>query len=162
MMRRWSLLVLGLFLTVSLSAPAGRASSNQASDSVVSVIPTQLQWTSGPPSLPNGARYTVLEGDPNVDAPLTIRLTFPKGYRMPAHFHPVTERVTVISGSIYVGLGKELKMDEGKKMPVGSFVSIPAGEPHFAWTTEEAIIQVQGNGRWEVTYMDPGKDPRNA
>lgn len=34
------------------------------------------------------------------------------------------------------------------------------GTPHFAWTTEETVIQMHSVGPWAVTYVNPAEDPR--
>ena len=31
---------------------------------------------------------------------------------------------------------------------------------HFAWTTEETIIQLHGTGPWGINYVNPKDDPR--
>jgi hypothetical protein len=38
----------------------------------------------------------VLQGDPAAEGILTVRLKFPNGYIIPAHWHPTDEYVTVI------------------------------------------------------------------
>ena len=47
-------------------------------------------------------------------------------------------------------------------MAAGGFVSLPAKMPHFAWFTEESVIQVHGEGPFEINYVTPADDPRNA
>ena len=32
--------------------------------------------------------------------------------------------------------------------------------PHFAFTTEETVVQINGTGPFDVTYIDPKDDPR--
>jgi hypothetical protein len=38
---------------------------------------------------------------------------------------------------------------------------MPKGEPHYAWTTGETIVQVHAIGPWGLTYVNPADDPRN-
>ena len=38
-------------------------------------------------------------------------------------------------------------------LPEGSFVRIPAGEPHFAWTDRETVVQLNSTGPWTITYV---------
>ena len=66
------------------------------------VLPNDLKW-SDVPSLPTGAKIAVIEGPLNEAVPFTIRLKFPANYRLPAHWHPAVERVTVLSGTFYMG-----------------------------------------------------------
>jgi len=61
--------------------------------------PDQIRWQPGPRSLPPGAEYAVLEGDPSKEGPFVMRIRVPDGYRIPPHWHPKTERVTVMSGT---------------------------------------------------------------
>ena len=67
--------------------------------------PQSIKWGPAPAVLPTGARAAVLDGDPTKDGPFTLRLMFPPGYRIPPHFHPADEHVTVISGNLDVGMG---------------------------------------------------------
>ena len=39
---------------------------------------------------------------------------------------------------------------------------MPAGAKHFAWATEETVVQVHGEGPFQITYVNPADDPRNA
>jgi hypothetical protein len=34
------------------------------------------------------------------------------------------------------------------------------GMPHYAWFTEETVLQLHGTGPQGVTYVDPADDPR--
>jgi quercetin dioxygenase-like cupin family protein len=122
---------------------------------------SDLKWGAGPPSLPPGARLAVLQGNPAKAGPFTIRAKLPAGYKIPAHWHPTDENVTVVSGTFFMGMGDKLNPAQGKSMPAGSFISLPAKCHHFAWTTKPAIIQVHAMGPFEVTYINPADDPRN-
>jgi len=33
---------------------------------------------------------------------------------------------------------------------------------HFAWATGETVIQLHGMGPWEIVYVNPADDPREA
>ena len=37
---------------------------------------------------------------------------------------------------------------------------MPKGMQHFAWFTEETIIQVHGMGPQGITYVNPADDPQ--
>jgi quercetin dioxygenase-like cupin family protein len=65
-----------------------------------------IKFGPAPAVFPAGAEMAVLQGDPGVaGAIFTVRLRFPDGYVLPAHFHPTDEHVTVISGKFLVGIG---------------------------------------------------------
>jgi quercetin dioxygenase-like cupin family protein len=132
----------------------------QAHGPEVMVAPDELQWAPGPGSLPPGAEFVLIEGNPSEPGPLTLRLKFPAGYRIPAHTHPAIEHITVLAGVFNVGMGDALDETQGRAMPVGSFVVMPVGHTHFAWTDEETIVQLHSMGPWGIDYVDPANDPR--
>ena len=126
----------------------------------VMVQPDDMKWGEGPPSLPSGAKFAVIEGKPVEAGPFTMRLRFPAGYKIPAHSHPAIEHVTVLSGVINFGMGDKFDASQLKPMPSGSFIVMPIGTNHFVETKEETVIQLHGIGPWDVTYVNPGDDPR--
>jgi quercetin dioxygenase-like cupin family protein len=124
--------------------------------------PDQLQWKDAPPSLPPGAKAAVLEGDPRQEGLFTMRLQIPKGYRIPPHWHPAFEHVTVISGAFHMGLGDTFDASKGHRIGAGGFTWMAPGTRHFAWVEEETVVQVHGMGPWQLYYVNPADDPRNA
>jgi quercetin dioxygenase-like cupin family protein len=124
--------------------------------------PTAIEWKAGPAALPPGARMAVLEGDPTKEGPFVVRFQFPDGYHVPPHTHPKTERVTVISGILCLATGEALDRTSAKKLSAGSFGYWPAGMKHTAWSEGETIIQLHGIGPWQINYVNPADDPRNA
>jgi hypothetical protein len=60
-----------------------------------------------------------------------------------------------------MGLGDKLDTSAGRVMTAGSFMVMPKGTHHFAWTKGETIVQIYGIGPWGFTYVDPKDDPRN-
>ena len=124
--------------------------------------PATIQWKDGPAALPPGAKVAVLEGDPTKEGPFVVRFQFPDGYHVPPHTHPKTERVTVISGALYLATGEALDRNSAKKLPPGSFGYWPAGMKHTAWSEGETVIQLHGIGPWQINYVNPADDPRNA
>jgi hypothetical protein len=125
------------------------------------VMPDDLKWADIP-SLPPGARIAVIEGPMNQAVPFTIRLKFPANYAIPAHSHPAVERVTVLSGSFHMGTGDKLDKAKTVALTPGAIGIMQAGTNHFGWTAEETIVQLNGNGPWAVTYVDPADDPRRT
>src|SRR6202790_4364295 len=68
--------------------------------------PDQVKYGPAPPSLPPGAQLAVLEGDPMASSgDYTVRIKMPDGYKFAPHFHPLRENVTVLSGTLKVGMG---------------------------------------------------------
>lgn len=123
----------------------------------------EIAFEPGPPSLPAGAEFAVLEGDPAEAEPLTFRLRFPAGYEIPPHWHHVLEHVTVLEGTLNLGLGETMDRDRGTALDPGDFYVIPVEETHYAWTGDEPVeIQLHSVGPWGITYVNPEDDPRNA
>ena len=81
-----------------------------AADAHVMVLPADLKWVDVP-SLPPGAKIAVIEGPMNEAVPFTVRLKLPADYKVPAHWHPAIEHVTVISGTFNMGTGDKLSVE---------------------------------------------------
>ena len=138
-------------------APAGQAPSSQ----VIVEHASTLKWASGPPSLPPGAEFVLLEGNPAEAVPLTFRLRFPANYRIPPHWHSVIEHVTVLSGTLNVGMGEVSTYTGGTALNAGSFAAMPAKMVHSAWTGPEGVtFQLHSVGPWSITYVKASDDPR--
>jgi quercetin dioxygenase-like cupin family protein len=126
------------------------------------VSPDQLKWSPAPPAFPKGAQIAVISGDPSKEGPYVVRLKAPAGYKVPAHTHPNDENITVISGSFHVGMGEKLDEKKGTAVKAGGFTRAPKGMQHYAWFTEESVIQNHGVGPSGITYVNPADDPRKS
>ena len=141
-----------------LLAPALATAQTLPGHSMVSAA--ELKWVDVP-SLPPGAKIAVMEGPMNEGVPFTARLRMPANYRIPAHWHPAIEHVTVLSGTFYMGVGEAIDTSKGMAVAAGGFVVMQTKTPHFAYTMNEpAEIQLHGVGPWGVTYLNPADDPR--
>lgn len=124
------------------------------------VSAADLKWADVP-SLPPGAKIAVLEGPMNEAVPFTARIRMPANYRIPAHWHPAIEHVSVLSGTFHMGVGEVLDTSKGMAVRAGGFVVMQTKTPHFAYTADEPTeIQLHGVGPWGVTYLNPADDPR--
>ncbi len=150
-----------LLLAVTFSLTLSYAEETQSVDMRL-YPPTTIEWMAGPAALPPGAKMAVLEGDPTKEGPFVVRFQFPEGYHVPPHTHPKTERVTVISGALYLATGEALDRGSAKKLPAGSFGYWPAGMKHTAWSEGETVIQLHGVGPWQINYVNAADDPRKA
>jgi quercetin dioxygenase-like cupin family protein len=133
-----------------------------AADEHIAVTADQLQWGPAPPAFPKGAQYSVLSGDPTKEGLYVIRLKLPAGYKVPPHYHPNDENVTVISGTFNIGTGGTFDETNGKALTAGGFMHMPKGMQHFAWFTEPTIIQLHGMGPQGIIYVNPADDPRKS
>jgi ChrR-like protein with cupin domain len=104
----------------------------------------------------------VLEGDPTKEGSFVMLLRASDGYHILPHTHPKTERVTVISGTMFLATGENLALSAAKTLPVGTYGFWPAGMKHTAWFEGATVIQIHGTGPWQINYVNPADDPRNA
>src|SRR6266487_4187247 len=152
---------LAMLLAMAISLTWSSAEEVHSADMQL-YSPTAIEWKPGPAALPPGARMAVLEGDPTKEVPFVVRFQFPDGYHVAPHTHPKTERVTVISGILYLATGEALDPSSAKRLSAGSFGYWPAGMKHTAWSEGETVIQLHGVGPWQINYVNPADDPRNA
>ncbi|ERI53214.1 hypothetical protein N878_16290 [Pseudomonas sp. EGD-AK9] len=125
------------------------------------ITAADIQWMPAP-SVGPGAMLAVLEGDPKTAEPFTMRLKLPPNSTIGVHTHPVTERVTVISGTFYFGVGDKFDPDQAKAYQPGDTLIIPSGVAMYAASRDqETVLQLHGSGPWGISYLDPADDPRN-
>jgi quercetin dioxygenase-like cupin family protein len=121
-----------------------------------------VKWSAAPPVLPKGAMMAVMAGDPGATGPVAVRLKLPAGYKIPAHWHPTDEHVTVLSGTLSIGMGDKLDPKQGQAFSAGGYAVAPAHMNHFAWTKTGATIQIDLIGPFALTYVNPADDPSGA
>jgi hypothetical protein len=127
------------------------------------ITPTDIKWGDAPPTLPKGAKIAVLQGDPGKAGPFVLRLLVPAGgYRIAPHWHTQDEQLTVISGMLYIGLGDKFSKRDARALPRGGFHFLPGKEHHYAFTTGRTIVQINGNGPFDINYINPADDPQKA
>jgi uncharacterized RmlC-like cupin family protein len=122
--------------------------------------PDQIQYGPAPAFLAPGAALAVLEGNPmGATGDYTVRLKMPDGYKIAPHWHPKRENVTVISGTLKVGMGD--KFDESKMMsfPATSFAYLDPSMHHYAMGSGETVVQIHGMSPLKFNYIDPNDDP---
>lgn len=98
-------------------------------------------------TLPSGRKNTYLLSARNLPGMFIERSWFPKGYRSVPHVHNEALYVTILSGSACLAFGS--KMDttvDIKCAGPGSFVVIPADQPHYEWFREDCLMQIEGMG----------------
>jgi hypothetical protein len=159
-----SRIVVGVVAAIAMAWTADRGLGDHEKESMGASIykPDAVKWKDGPPSLPPGAKFAVLEGDPAKPGPFVFRVKVPDGYRIPPHTHPKPERVTVISGTFNLGMGDTFDEKKGEALPAGTYGSWPAGMKHYVWVKGETVVQFHGDGPWVIQYVNPADDPRNT
>lgn len=154
-MIRKSVLAIGLALVAGAAATALAAGEGHKM-----LTPDAITWGPAPASLPAGAEAAALTGNPAEEGLFAMRLRLPDGYHIPPHFHPKPEVVTVISGSFRLGMGETADEAKTEALPAGSFFAIQPEQPHFAFAEGETVVQLNSNGPWGLTYVNPEDDPR--
>jgi quercetin dioxygenase-like cupin family protein len=111
-----------------------------------------LKWT----PIIKGCELAPVSGDPNADgAPFVIRLRCADGAKIPPHWHPTDENVTVLRGTFLVGMGETFDETKLQTMNVGNFLSLPKEMRHFGLCRGETIVQVHGSGPFKVNWVNP-------
>ncbi len=110
-----------------------------------------LKWT----PLIKGCDLASAYGDANVEgAPFVLRLRCADGAKIPAHWHPTDENITVLKGTLLVGMGENFDEAKLRAMNIGNFVSLPKEMRHFAMSKGETIVQIHGAGPFQANWVN--------
>jgi anti-sigma factor ChrR (cupin superfamily) len=113
-----------------------------------------LKWT----PIIKGCDLATVAGDPSADGtPFVVRLRCADGAKIPAHWHPTDENVTVLKGTLLAGMGETFDETKMLTMNVGNFVMMPKEMRHFAMSKGETIVQVHGAGPFKVNWVNPSE-----
>jgi len=155
-----SLFLLVIFMFTYGAITAQNATMNHEGAKHVMVNSSDLKWVDAPPGLPKGAQVTVLAGDPSKEGMFTLRAIFPANYKVPPHWHPTTENVSVLEGTLYMGGGETFDESKTTALKEGGFASIPEKTAHYVFTKKKCMIQIHAMGPFEITYYNAADDPR--
>ncbi len=144
-----------LALAVAFAAAAPFA----AADEGVFINKGDIKWGPVPPTVPKGAKLAVLNGDPSKPGPFVMRLQTPANYRIPPHWHSQTENLTVLSGTLYLGMGDKVDTKMAHALKAGGYHYLPAKAHHYAFSKAPTVIEVAGEGPFDINYIDPKDDP---
>lgn len=144
-----------IFLMILFSCTVSTAYSQDLPKGVIQLKPDDIKWIDAPPPLPAGSKLAVLEGNPKQVGIFTIRAMFPPYFKIAAHNHASDERVTVISGAVYIGFGDKMDTTVAKKFTEGCYYLNPAGVNHYVFTQGEGcVIQITDLGPWTINYFE--------
>jgi quercetin dioxygenase-like cupin family protein len=111
-----------------------------------------LKWT----PIFKGCDLASVAGDPNAEGtPFVVRLRCADGAKIPAHWHPTDENVTVLKGTFLVGMGDSFDEAKLQTMNVGNFATMPKEMRHYGMAKGETIVQVHGTGPFKVNWVNP-------
>ena len=145
-----------LLIFAALIALAGSASAQEAAKLVKA---DDVVWKDHPFS--RGLQIAVLVGNPRKAEVVVQRVKFPPNFQLAPHTHPYAEVLTVISGSVGVGMGEQFNPAKGELVKAGSVHAVPAKTSHYLWTEKEGVIlQIQFVGPGGINYVNPADDPR--
>ena len=115
---------------------------------------SDLKWT----PIIKGCDLASVAGDSNADgAPFVVRLRCVDGAKIPAHWHPTDENVTVLKGTFLVGMGETFNESKLQPMNVGNFASMPKEMRHYGLIKGDTIVQVHGMGPFKVNWVNPSE-----
>jgi hypothetical protein len=158
-MKKRSFLVAIMALGFGLTWAVRADKHGDGKDSHVVLPPDKIEWKANP-ALPAGAKSAVLSGDPTKEGLFVIRIKVPDGFKIPPHWHPSDENVTVIQGTMLIGVGEKYDAEKLQPMPAGSFMRMPKTMRHFGLAKGELIVQVHGIGPFAINYVNAEDDPR--
>jgi hypothetical protein len=151
----WFALALASLVTLAFSTIAAAAPLEP-----ILINAKNIKWGPAPPDLPKGAKVAVLFGDPTATGQYVMRISVPSKYKMPFHWHSQAQRVTVISGTVYVASTETYDKKLAHAVKPGGFVILPARAQSFAFTKGSAVIEIHGEGPFDVKYTNPSDDPQ--
>lgn len=150
--------ILVCLISIAVISGVARAQDAKAPAHIL-MAPAEAKWGAPPAVFEKGMSFTVVSGDPSKPGLYVVRAKMPAGYKIAPHWHPTDEHVTVLSGTMAVGMGEEFDETSMKALPVGGYALLPAGMRHFAMATTAATIQIHGQGPFALTYVNPADDP---
>jgi anti-sigma factor ChrR (cupin superfamily) len=113
-----------------------------------------LKWT----PIFKGCDLAPVAGDANAEgSPFVVRIRCADGSRIPAHWHPTDENVTVLKGTFLVGMGETFDESKMMTMNVGNFATMPKEMRHYGFVKGETIVQVHGAGPFKVNWVNPSE-----
>lgn len=157
-MRR--LLVYLILPAVAFAQSHRPASHKPAAHAKNTFTTDEIQWRPAPDFIPAGAELAVLEGNPmGATGRYTIRLKMPDNYKIAPHWHPRRENVTVLSGTLKVGMGDQFDESKMTSLPADSFVYLDPSMHHYAASSGRTIIQIHGASPLQFNYINLKDDP---
>ncbi len=139
---------------VALTVAASSQEKKESKEAHKIVHFGDLKWT----PIIKGCELASVAGDYNAEGePFVVRLRCADGTKIPAHWHPTDENVTVLKGTFLVGMGETFDESKLQTMNVGNFISMPKEMRHFALSKGETIVQVHAMGPFKVNWVNPSE-----
>lgn len=158
-MKRYWIAVVGALLMISVAGGIFTLAAHPA-DEKNAFTPDAIAWGPAPAFVSPGSHLAVLEGNPmGTTGDYTVRLKMPDGYRIAPHWHPKRENVTIVSGTLKVGMGDTFDESKMAAFPAGSFAYLDPSMHHYVMASGEVVVQVHGMAPLQFNYINPKDDP---
>lgn len=144
-----------LVSAIAILAVGAKSQEKKDSDATHKIVHFgDLQWT----PIIKGCDIASVEGDSNAEGtPFVLRIRCADGAKVPAHWHPTDEYLTVLKGTFLVGTGETYDESRLRTMNVGNFILMPKEMRHFAMNKGETIVQIHGTGPFKVNWVNPAE-----
>jgi len=150
-----------LLLLVVLAVPGASAlaQSPQTTGHHTVVAADAIQWK----PLRPGAEIAMVSGDPDKEgSPFVLRLRYHVKSRIPPHWHPKDEHITVLSGTFRLGMGASGDEQATTALATGGYAFVTAKMAHYGWADADTMVQVHGIGPFAINYVNPADDPKRS
>lgn len=119
----------------------------------VQLTADEMKWIDTLSTLPKGTQFCQLYGDIKKEGPFAVRLKLPPNLVLKTHYHPNDEVVTVLEGSIFIGLEGAPISRTSKEFKPGSFyVNAKHIRHQVNVGPNGATIQINSMGPWKVIF----------
>jgi hypothetical protein len=151
--------LIGAVLYSTGSVLSGQSALPPTSDAHMVLVPSSaIAWK----PLRPGAEIAVVSGHPDaVGQPFVLRMRYTGDVRVPPHWHPTDEHITVLSGTFLLGMGERADESAATTLVAGAYAFAPAKMPHFAWSKGDTVVQVHGIGPFAINYVNPADAPKS-
>jgi quercetin dioxygenase-like cupin family protein len=116
------------------------------------VTRADLRWAAT--AIPN-LEMAIVSGDPSANGQYVLRFRTTKLTRIPPHWHPVDEQLTVLTGTPSLGMGDHFVASALRTLHSGDFVLMPKESRHFAQFPAGTEVQLHGEGPFVTNWVDP-------
>jgi quercetin dioxygenase-like cupin family protein len=143
---------LALMCTIFVCFTPSLASSQDMDHRTTTMVMADgLEWAPiEVPGFDTGMQIAGLYGNFAEEGHYALRLSFPDGYRFPAHFHPMDENLTVLSGTLLLAMGVDEDESQLVAYGPGDFMNIPGEHPHYGGATGYTVVQLHGEGQFAI------------
>jgi mannose-6-phosphate isomerase-like protein (cupin superfamily) len=150
------MLTVGVLLLSTIVVRADQSALHPSGAHATVVTTSGITWR----PLRPGAEIAVVSGDPDaVGESFVLRTRYTGTVRVPPHWHPTDEHITVLSGMFILGMGERFDESSATPLAAGAYAFAPAKMPHFAWSKGDTVVQVHGVGPFVINYVNPADAP---